>query len=63
MPRAVELTFETGVIVYDALFVALAEDADTPVVTADGKLLKALEDTPYARLAYPLADSLASSAS
>jgi len=32
----------------------LAEDADTLVVTADSKLLKALEDTPYARLAPPL---------
>jgi predicted nucleic acid-binding protein len=56
MPRAVEITFETGVIVYDALFLALAEDADTLVVTADGKLLKALEGTTHARLAYPLAD-------
>ncbi len=57
MPRAVELTFETGVIVYDALFLALAEDADTLVVTADGKLLKALEGAPYVRLAHPLADA------
>lgn len=56
MPRAVEITFETGVIVYDALFLALAEDADTLVVTADGKLLKALEGTAHARLAHPLAD-------
>ncbi len=29
-------------IVYDALFLAFAEDADTLVVTADGKLLKSL---------------------
>jgi len=43
------------VIIYDTLFVALAEDVDTPVVTADGKLLKALVDTPYARVAHPLA--------
>lgn len=50
-----ELTFETCVIVYDALFMALAEDADTPVVTADGKLLKALDDTPFACLAHLLA--------
>ncbi len=57
VPRAVELTFETGVIIYDALFLALAEDAATPVVTADGKLLKALEGTPYARLAHPLAEA------
>ena len=54
MPRGVELTFETSVIVYDALFLALAEDADTLVVTADGKLIKALENTPYARLSHHL---------
>jgi predicted nucleic acid-binding protein len=56
MPRAVDLTFETGVIVYDALFLALAGDGDTPVVTADSKLLEALYDTPYVRLPHPLAD-------
>jgi predicted nucleic acid-binding protein len=56
MPRAVELTFKTGVIIYDALFLALAEDGDTVVLTADGKLLKALEGTPYVRLTHPLAD-------
>jgi predicted nucleic acid-binding protein len=44
------------VIVYDALFLSLAEDAGTVVITADGKLRKALEGTPYARLAHPLAD-------
>jgi predicted nucleic acid-binding protein len=54
MPRAVQLTFETGVIVYDALFLALAEDAETVMVTADGKLLKAIEGTLYARLAHHL---------
>lgn len=56
MPRAVELAFETGVIVYDALFLALAEDADTVMVTADGKLLKALKNTSCIRLAHPLTD-------
>ena len=56
MPRAAEITLETEVIVYDALFLALAESTDTVVVTADGKLLKTLEDTAYARFAYPLAD-------
>jgi predicted nucleic acid-binding protein len=54
--RAVEIAFETGVIIYDALFLALAEDAGTVVVTDDGKLLKALKGTPYARLAHPLAE-------
>jgi predicted nucleic acid-binding protein len=57
MPRAVEFTFETSVIVYDALFLALAEDADALVVTADSNLLKALEGTPYARLTHPLAEA------
>lgn len=57
MPRAVEITLESGVIIYDALFLALAEDADTLVVTADGKLLKALESTSYARLAHSLSDA------
>ncbi len=57
MPRAVQITFETGVIVYDALFLALAEELGTVVVTADGKLLKALEGTPYARYAISVADT------
>lgn len=57
MPRAVEITFESGVIIYDALFLALAEDADTLLVTADGKLLKALVGTSYAHLAHPLSDA------
>lgn len=56
MPRAARIALETGVIVYDALFLALAEDSETVVVTADGKLLKALEGTAYARLTHPLAD-------
>ncbi len=54
--RAVEIALTTGVIVYDALFLALAEDAGTVVITADGRLLRSLEDTSYARLAHPLAD-------
>ena len=56
MPRAAEITPETGVIVYDALSLALAEYADTVVVTADGKLLKAIEDTYLTGLAHPLAE-------
>lgn len=53
MPRAVEIAFETRTIIYDALFLALAEDFDTTVVTADVKLLRAIEGT---ALAHPLAD-------
>jgi len=56
MPRAVEITVETGVIVYDALFLALAEDAEAVMITSDGKLLKTLNGTPYAGLAHPLSD-------
>lgn len=52
--RAAEIANETGAIVYDALFLALAEDAQTVVVTADGKLLRALDGTRYASLARPL---------
>lgn len=56
MPRAADIALQTRVIIYDALFLALAENAETVVVTADGKLLKALEGTPYAHLAHPLTD-------
>jgi predicted nucleic acid-binding protein len=56
MPRAAEIALQTRVIVYDALFLALAENSETVVVTADGRLLKALESTPYARLTHPLND-------
>ncbi len=56
MPRAAEITLETGVIIYDALFLALAENSGTVVITADNRLLKTLEDTAHARLAHHLAD-------
>lgn len=38
----------SGAIIYDALFLALAEETDSVMVTADGKLLKILEETPFA---------------
>ncbi len=57
MPRAAEITLDSSVIVYDALFLALTEVAGAVVVTADGKLLEALEDTPYAHLGHPLTDA------
>ena len=56
MPRATEIVLDTGTVVYDALFLALAEDAGTVVVTADAKLLKAIEGTAFADLAHPLAE-------
>lgn len=54
MPRATELVLETGGIICDALFLALAEYAGTVMVTADDKLLRALEGTGYADLARSL---------
>ena len=51
MPRAVEITSETGIIIYDSLFLSLAEDAGTFVVTADERLLVAVRGTAYAGLA------------
>lgn len=52
--RAAAIANETGAIIYDALFLALAEDTDTVMVTADGKLLRTLESSRYASLARPL---------
>ncbi len=56
MPRAAEIALQTRVIIYDALFLALAENSETVVVTVDGKLLKVLEGTPYAHLVHHLTD-------
>lgn len=56
MPRAAEIVLESGVIVYDALFLALAEYADTVMVTADDKLLGALKGTDHAHLARSLTE-------
>ena len=52
--RAAEIANETGTIIYDTLFLALAEDAQTVMVTADDRLLRALKGTRYASLASSL---------
>ena len=52
--RAAEISLETGAIVYDALFLALAEDAEAVMVTADSKLLRTLKGSSYISLASPL---------
>jgi predicted nucleic acid-binding protein len=57
MPLAAEIAADSGCIIYDALFVALAESEDTVVVTADGKLLRALEGTGYAARGVHLMDA------
>lgn len=56
--RAAELHFESGASIYDSLFLALAEESDIIMATADGKLLRMLEGTEYARLAVSLADAV-----
>ena len=56
MPRATEIVFESGVIIYDALFLALAEYSGAVMVTADIRLLNLLEGTSYAHLAHSLVD-------
>jgi predicted nucleic acid-binding protein len=43
MPLAIEIATHSECIIYDALFVALAESEDTVVMTADNKLLRALK--------------------
>lgn len=50
VPRAAEISGESGCTVYDAIFVALAESEGIVVLTADGKLIKALDGTPFASL-------------
>ncbi len=54
MPRSVEVAANSGAIVYDALFLALAEEMETVMITADDKLLKTLRETPFAGLAHHL---------
>ncbi len=55
MPAAVEIACETEVIIYDALFLALADSFHTVVVTADEKsLLKRTRNTGHERLAVHL---------
>lgn len=57
MPLATEIAAHGRCIIYDALFVALAESEDKVVVTADRKLLRALEGTPYAERGVHLKDA------
>lgn len=52
--RAAGISRDTTAIIYDALFLALAEDTEAVVVTGDDKLLKTLRGTVYSALAQPL---------
>lgn len=55
--RAAELVIETEIIIYDALFVALAEYLDTSVLTADQVLVGKLDDTIYQNIVIPLSEA------
>ena len=57
MLRAIEIALESGVIIYDALFLALADEMGAVFVTADDKLLKALEGTAFSHLARSLQEA------
>lgn len=48
--RAGEIVAETDIVVYDALFIALAESENTKMITADDKLIRKLEGTNFAGL-------------
>ena len=51
--RVVEIAYSYGVTVYDAAFVALAEQLEADFITVDEELLQKLHGIPYA---YHLAD-------
>ncbi len=50
LPRAVELSSQAKIGVYDCLYVALAEREGCEVVTADDKLVKSLPGLPLVSL-------------
>lgn len=55
LPRALSLAIQTRRTVYDCLYLALAMDADTVMVTADQRLVNALAGGPLERYVRGLA--------
>ena len=49
LDRASTIAMDHDRSVYDSLYVALAEQEDCPLVTADRKLFNAMQPTPFAR--------------
>lgn len=55
MPRALEIAVELQHPVYDCVYLAMAEEVGTELLTADQRLLQALDGSPYTGLARDLA--------
>jgi len=50
MPRAIELSSQARIGIYDCLYVAVAEHEGCDLVTADKKLIAALPNAPIVSL-------------
>ena len=48
--QGIQLALESGVSAYDAVYVALADELELPLVTADARLVRALAGSPHAIL-------------
>ena len=45
--QGMQLALDRGISPYDALYVALADELELPLVTADARLVRALADSPH----------------
>lgn len=54
--NAIKLAYKYDITVYDATFVALAQDLDFEFVTADGRLYKHIKDLPFVRSLQEIGD-------
>ena len=63
MQAALEIALRTGRTVYDSLYLALAVQLDSRVLTADEKLYHALKDGPLRERVVWIEDDLGPSAS
>jgi predicted nucleic acid-binding protein len=48
IPRALQLAVELGHPVYDCIYLAVAEELDEDLVTADRRFVRAVQGTPHA---------------
>ena len=56
LPSALAIAAETGRTVYDSCYIALARALNAPCVSADERLVNALNATPYRKFVLRLAD-------